>query len=86
MRAAYPSARDPVLNGYRQDSICGTWEVLADAVHPGGPARLKKVGYPGVGKAKCEWAGQIAPHMDVNGNRSPSFRVFRDGVRDLAGI
>ena len=86
VRAAYPSAKDPVLNGYRQDSICGTWEVLADAVHPGGSARLKKVGYPGVGKAKCEWAGQIAPHMDVNGNRSPSFRVFRDGVRDLAGI
>ena len=36
--------------------------------------------------AKCEWAGQIARHMDVDGNRSPSFRVFRDGVGDLAGI
>ena len=35
--------------------------------------------------AKCEWAGRIARHMDVDGNRSPSFQVFRDGVRDLAG-
>ncbi len=35
--------------------------------------------------AKCEWAGRIAPHMDVNGNRSKSFQVFRDGVRRLAG-
>ena len=60
--------------------------VRAIAVHPGGTGRLKKAGYPTVGQAKCEWAGQIAPHMDVNGNRSPSFRVFRDGVRNLAGI
>ena len=34
VKAAYPNAKDAVLNGYRQDSICGTWEVLADAVHP----------------------------------------------------
>ena len=51
------------------------------------PADLRIFGgYPTAGKAKCEWAGQIAPHMDMNRNRSPSFRVFRDGVRDLAGI
>ena len=84
--AAYPNAKERVLNGYRQDSICGTWEVLADAVHPGGSAQLRRAGYPTAGKAKCEWAGRIAPHMDVNANRSPSFRVFRDGVRGLAGI
>ena len=83
---AYPHANDAVLDGYRQDSICGTWEVLADAVHPGGSAHLQRAGYQAAGKAKCEWAGQIAPHMDVNGNRSPSFQVFRDGVRDLAGL
>ena len=86
VKAAYPNAKDAVLNGYRQDGICGTWEVLADAVHPGGFAQLQRAGYPTAGKAKCEWAGRIAPHMDVNGNLSPSFRVFRDGVRDLAGI
>ena len=85
LKAAYPRARDGVLNGYRQDSICGTWEVLADAVHPGGSKRLKKAGYPAAGRAKCEWADRISRHMDVDRNRSASFRVFRDGVRSLAG-
>ena len=86
VKAAYPNATDAVLHGYRQGSIRGKWEGPADAVHPGGSAHLQRGGYPTAGKAKCEWAGQIAPHMDMNRNRSPSFRVFRDGVRDLAGI
>ena len=86
VKAAYPCARDTVLIDYKQDSICGTWEVLADAVNPKGSKRLKKVGYPEVGIAKCDWARNIAPHLDVNGNQSKSFQVFRDGVRSLAGI
>ena len=85
VKAAYPNAKDLVLNGYRQDSICGTWEVLANAVHPGGSAQLQSAGYPIAGKAKCEWPRRIARHMDVNRNRSKSFQVFRDGVRRLAG-
>ena len=84
VKAAYPGAKDPVLNGYVQDSICGTWEVLADAIHPGGSAQLKASGYPATGAAKCEWAENIAPHLDVDRNRSRSFRVFRDGVTTLA--
>ena len=86
VKAAYPRARDSALNSYEQDSICGTWEVLADAVNRGGSAPLKRVGYPEVGIAKCDWAGKIAPHMDVDKNNSKSFQVFRDGVRRLAGI
>ena len=86
VKAAYPNAKDSVLNRYQQDSVCGTWEVLADAVHPGGSVRLQRAGYPTAGIAKCEWARRIASHIDVNRNRSPSFRVFRDGVRGLAGI
>ncbi len=82
--AAYPDARRAVLDRYFQDAICGTWEVLADAVHPGGAVRLKPLGYPAAGAAKCEWAEKIAPHMDVERNRSESFQVFRDGVRRLA--
>lgn len=81
---AYPHAKDSVLNRYVQDSICGTWEVLADAVHPGGAAKLKESAYPVTGTAKCDWAEAIAPCMNVDENRSPSFRVFRDGVRKLA--
>ena len=86
VKAAYPNARDAVLNAYAQDSICGTWEVLADAVHQGGAAKLKQLGFPADGEAKCEWARNIAPRMNVDSNQSKSFQVFRDGVRNLAGI
>ena len=86
VKTAYPNAKDSVLNSYEQDSICGTWETLADAVHPGGSVSLKRIGYPEIGMAKCDWAGAIAPYMDVDSNESKSFQVFRDGVRNLAGI
>ena len=86
IKSAYSNAEDSVLNNYVQDSVCGTWEVLADAVQPGGSSTLKKLGYPATGIAKCDWAGKIAPHLDVNKNQSKSFQVFRDGVRNLAGI
>lgn len=85
LRTAYPHAKNTVLNAYVQDSICGTWEVLANAVHKGGALQLRNAGYPTAGKAKCDWARRIAPHMDVGRNQSPSFRVFRDGLRNLAG-
>ena len=84
VKAAYPGAKDPVLDDYRQDSICGTWEVLADAVHAGGSAALVRAGHPETGQTKCEWARNIAPRMDPDRNRSPSFRTFRDGLRRLA--
>ena len=86
VKATYPYAKDVILNRYVQDSICDTWEVLADAVHPGGSPYLKTLGYPPAGIAKCEWARRIAPHMNVDSNKSKSFQVFRDGVRALAGI
>ena len=82
--AAYPRVRQTVLDRYVQDSICGTWELLADAVHAGGSARLKKLGWQEAGRAKCEWALKIAPRMDVNANKSPSFRAFRDGLGRLS--
>jgi hypothetical protein len=84
IRAAYPKSRRAVLERYRQDSICGTWEVLADAIHPGGAKKLKELGWPHSGIAKCAWARQIAPRMDVESNRSPSFQTFREGIRKLA--
>lgn len=82
---AYPRCKKNVLRQYRQDSICDTWEMLADALCKGGARNLVKGGYQNVGKAKCEWAAQIPPHMDVDTNRSPSFCLFRDTVRKLAG-
>ena len=83
---AYPKARINVLDNYAQDSICETWELLADAIYPGGSAALKRAGWPMTGMTKCEWAKKITPHMDIDGNLSPSFRVFRDGLRRLAGM
>ena len=82
--AAYPDARELILDGYVLDSICGTWEVLADAVHAGGSAQLTKAGWRSAGREKCAWAAAIAPHMNVDRNLSRSFQVFRDGVRQLA--
>ena len=81
--AAYPKAKRDVLARYEQDSVCGTWELLADAVHPGGSHSVKKVGWPLPGKIKHEWAENIGPHMDVARNRSPSFCRFRDGLQSL---
>jgi len=86
VKTAYPRAKKQVLNAYVQDSICGTWEKLADAVYPGGSQKLKQLGFPHTGQAKCEWANNIAPHLDVESNKSRSFQIFRDGIRNLAGI
>ncbi len=83
IKAAYPKARDNVLNGYKNDAICGTWELLADAVFIKGSGALKKRGWQAVGREKSAWAENIAPHMDVNVNASPRFRYFREKVRDL---
>lgn len=83
IKSAYPRAKDSVLNSYSSDSICGTWEVLADAIHLGGSTKLKKEGWVETGRAKSEWAVNISPHMDVNNNISPSFCYFRDSLKAL---
>jgi hypothetical protein len=80
---AYPRAKKDVLGRYKQDSVCGTWELLADAVHPGGSAAVRKTGWPLPGQLKHEWVERIGPQMDVENNQSPSFRKFRDGLRRL---
>ncbi|MGA2119473.1 MAG: DUF4276 family protein [Bryobacteraceae bacterium] len=81
---AFPRAKLNALHSYRQDSICGTWEKLADALFPGGSPALKAQGYPKIGEEKCRWASLIGPHLDVESNLSPSFRVFRLGLLRLS--
>jgi len=81
--AAYPRAKKAVLDRYRQDSVCGTWEWLADAIHPGGSTAIQAQGWPLPGQMKHEWAQQIGPRMDVEHNQSPSFCKLRDGLRRL---
>ncbi len=85
VKAAYPRAKASILNRYKNDAICGTWELLADAVYRGGSNRLTNEGGQAVGREKSNWSKTIAPHMDVENNASPSFRYFREKVRGLAG-
>lgn len=85
VKAAYPSAKQAVLNSYTNDNICGTWEKLADAVYSGGVQKLSKLGWQGIGKEKATWAERISPLMDIDNNQSPSFCYFRDQLRHLSG-
>ena len=83
IKAAYPKAKDNVLSRYKNDAICGTWELLADAVSQDGANGLKKKGWTAVGQEKSIWAERIAPHMDVAINASPSFCYFQKKIREL---
>lgn len=80
---AYPRARQEVLSGYVNDSICGTWETLAEAVYPGGATALAKRGWRAVGEEKSRWAESISPAIVLDRNRSPSFQYFRSAFQVL---
>lgn len=81
----FPRAKVHVLDSYVQDSVCGTWETLADAVFPGGSNALKVEGWPRTGQEKCKWASQIGRHLDVESNLSPSLHAFRNGLLKMSG-
>lgn len=80
---AYPRAKREVLSRYQQDSVCETWELLADAVYAGGAAAIKKTGWPLPGQVKHEWAERIGPLLEPDRNVSPSFGKLRDGLARL---
>lgn len=83
IEAAYPNVRKSAWKEYEQDGICDTWEVLANAVYPGGLATLKKKAegaYTLIGIAKCEWAKLIGAQMSLTGNASPSYQFFVDSL------
>lgn len=75
---AFPGAKEAVLRSYKQDSICGTWEILADAIYKGGIKKFKNdcPTYREIGKYKAEWADRIGKYMLLNENVSPSFQYF----------
>jgi hypothetical protein len=83
VRRAYPFVNEFVLKSYQQDSICGTWEYMADAIFHGGSERLAEIGYPQIGREKCQWADNIGQYMTVDSNQSPSFQAFRDLLRQF---
>lgn len=84
LMAAYPRANQKRLADYRQDSVCGTWEWLADAVVKGGAPAAKRGHGPNAGDLKHEWARAIGPRMAPENNASPSFAKFRDGLRRIS--
>lgn len=76
---AYPNARRGYLKEYQQDTICDTWQVLANMLYSDGLKHLqKKAGskYTEIGKMKCEWADKIGEFLNVKQNKSPSFQYF----------
>jgi len=83
IKTAYPNVKRSSLDKYENDSICDTWELLADAIYRGGHRKLLSQGYPKIGMEKCQWAEKIAPHMNLEENKSPSFQCFRRGIETL---
>lgn len=88
IKQAYPQVKQSILNEYVQDSQCGTWERLADAIYPGGLQALGKYGKRSVRilEQKRIWASKICPFIDEQNNQSPSFQAFRDGVKKMTSI
>ncbi|NLJ70072.1 MAG: DUF4276 family protein [Clostridiaceae bacterium] len=73
---AYPDIKTSVLVHYQQDSICGTWEVLARAIMGSGAENLIQIGYPAVGAYKHLWAEKISRNMKIANNKSASYQDF----------
>lgn len=83
IKQVYPQAKNAVFATYVNDSICGTWEKLADAVYKGGSVALDKQGWKAVGAEKSIWAEKISPHMNIDENKSPSFNYFVRKIREI---
>lgn len=75
---AFPEGKKSVFQKYKQDSIIGTWECLADIVYKGGSLKLKKemTSYFEIGKFKCGCAEKIGEFLNIHNNRSKSFNYF----------
>ncbi len=88
IRQAYPRVKQSVLNTYVQDSQCGTWEKLAEAIFPGGLKALVQYGKRShnIFEQKRVWASNICPLLDVQHNQSPSFQAFCSGVKKFAAL
>jgi len=79
VRTAYPKVAKtiPVKTGYRDpDAIRGgTWEALERI--------MKRAGYFSTGLRKTECARQVAQYMNLQQNRSHSFKMFYTAVNTI---
>lgn len=78
---AYPDYNKEAYASYEQDAIVGTWEILAKVVHAAGADRLIRNAYPAVGAYKMRWAENISPFLELDSNRSESFKRFIQHIR-----
>ncbi len=80
LQAAFPGVPGSLGHQARfrdPDAVTGgTWEALEKV--------LQRAGHFRGGLRKIEAARAVAPHMDPDRNRSRSFQVFRDTMRELA--
>jgi hypothetical protein len=80
LRVAFPRVPESLGQQARfrdPDAVAGgTWEALERV--------LQRAGYFKGGLRKIEAARAIAPHLDPDRNRSRSFQVFRDVIREIA--
>lgn len=86
LKKAFTNPKIHLLKDYEQDSICGTWELLAEVVYDGGLSELKELGKRSrrILEQKRLWAARIAPNMDIENNKSVSFNCFKEGlIRNL---
>lgn len=72
---AYPNADKTVLDDITPDAVCGASERLALCLGRE-PSKC-------TGGDKIEWAGSIAPRLDLDRPRSPSLAAFVNGVAKL---
>jgi hypothetical protein len=85
LQKAFPKYDKLKYDTYKQDSIIGTWEKLADITLPIDAARrLKKDQFYASGKQKSDWAKKIGAYMDIHNNASPSFNCFKNKLEQLA--
>lgn len=82
VRAAYSGlgAAVPQKAAYRDPDAVkgGTWEAFE--------RELQVAGHFTTGLRKIEVASAVAAHMDPDRNKSRSFQVFRDALREMAGL
>ncbi len=79
LQKAYPGqVKKNVLKNIQLDAIVGASERLAEALG----LNVKMV----AGPTKFQWAKKIAPHLDLDNPRSPSFKKLIEGIAGVIAL
>ena len=77
VKLAFPRAKVGALRIINADARVGAWEMLAKALG----LRPNLI----TGADKFAWATEIAPHLNLDAPKSPSFRRFISAIERLSG-